>query len=71
MNSLKYNIHFITPAGQKFPMYLIALPRKGDTIRMAGDKYFKVTLVVWCLDEHKEQGIQRVNIGISPENKES
>lgn len=42
------------------------LPRIGDTMRFKGkngDKYGKVTEVVWCMDEENSVG-QRVNIGI-------
>lgn len=38
------------------------VPRKGDEIRLSGERYFEVTIVVWALDE---QGpYQRVNIGV-------
>lgn len=37
-----------------------SVPRVGDEVRLPGDKYFKVTIVVWCYDEPME----RANIGV-------
>lgn len=37
------------------------LPRNGDTIRWAKDRYAKVTEVIWCMDEESKEG-QRVNL---------
>ena len=45
------------------------LPRVGDTMRFAGDKYCKVTEVIWCMDEQTNEG-QRVNLRIESESKE-
>jgi len=42
------------------------LPRVGDTMRFAGEKYGKVTEVIWCMDEPSDEG-QRVNIRIESE----
>ena len=42
------------------------IPRIGDTMRFHGDKYGKVTEVVWCMDEPNHEG-QRVNIRIEGE----
>lgn len=42
------------------------LPRIGDTMRFAGEKYAKVTEVIWCMDEPSNEG-QRVNIRIESE----
>lgn len=42
------------------------LPRVGDTMRFAGEKYAKVTEVIWCMDEHSNMG-QRINIRIESE----
>lgn len=39
------------------------LPRTGDTMRFEGERYGKVTEVVWCMDEESPEG-QRVNIRI-------
>lgn len=37
------------------------IPRVGETMRFAGEKYATVTEVVWCMDEDCNEG-QRVNI---------
>lgn len=37
------------------------LPRQGETVRFPGDRYAKVTEVIWCLDEDTSAG-QRVNL---------
>lgn len=42
------------------------LPRIGDTMRFSGDRYGKVTEVVWCMDEPNTE-FQRVNIRIDTE----
>lgn len=42
------------------------LPRVGDTIRFPLDVYGKVTEVIWCMDEHSDEGV-RVNIRIESE----
>lgn len=43
------------------------VPRVGDEIRLAEDKYYKVTLVVWVYDE-PDRPYQRVNIGVEDVN---
>ena len=42
------------------------LPRTGDTVRFAGEKYAKVTEVIWCMDEESSEG-QRVNVRMETE----
>lgn len=42
------------------------LPRTGDTMRFEGERYGKVTEVVWCMDEPSNEGL-RVNIRIESE----
>ena len=42
------------------------LPRAGDTMRFTGEKYGKVTEVIWCMDEPSQFG-QRVNIRVESE----
>lgn len=42
------------------------LPRVGDTMRFSGERYGKVTEVIWCMDEPVDEG-QRVNIRIESE----
>lgn len=39
------------------------IPIVGDTMRFYGERYGKVTEVVWCMDEQDREG-QRVNIKI-------
>lgn len=58
-------IHFIeTDSGEMVNRaYLQFVPRKGDELRLAEDKYFVVEQVVWVYDELKSFG-QRVNIGV-------
>lgn len=42
------------------------LPRVGDTMRFHGEKYGKVTEVIWCMDEEETFKIEghRVNLRI-------
>lgn len=44
------------------------IPRVGDTMRFSGERYAKVTEVVWCMDEPSTEG-QRVNIRIKSERR--
>ncbi len=44
------------------------IPRVGDTMRFYGDMYYKVTEVIWCMDEPDTEG-QRVNIRIEGDGK--
>jgi hypothetical protein len=38
-------------------------PRNGDTLRIEGPKYAKVTEIIWCIDEEDlDSKGQRVNI---------
>jgi hypothetical protein len=39
------------------------VPRAGDTMRFGGDRYGKVTEVIWCMDEPTIHG-QRVNLRV-------
>jgi hypothetical protein len=44
-----------------------SLPRVNDTIRINGkkaDRYFKVTEIVWCLNEESPEG-ERVNMRLT------
>lgn len=45
-------------------------PRVGDTMRFAGERYGKVTEVIWCWDEPSRLG-QRVNLRIESEAPET
>lgn len=42
------------------------LPRVGDTVRLSGERYGKVTEVIWCFDEPSDEG-QRVNLRMKSE----
>jgi hypothetical protein len=42
------------------------LPRIGDTARFSGERYAKVTEVIWCMDEESREG-QRVNVRMETE----
>ena len=39
------------------------LPRIGDIMRFHGERYGKVTEVIWCMDERTNEG-QRINLRI-------
>ncbi len=45
------------------------LPRCGDTVRLSGERYSRVTEVIWCMDEQdctpKSEG-QRINLRMVP-----
>ena len=41
------------------------IPRTGDTVRLDGDRYAKVTEVIWC-DDEDDTG-QRVNLRMESE----
>lgn len=39
------------------------LPNCGDTMRLSGERYFKITEVVWAMDEETTDFIgQRINL---------
>lgn len=47
------------------------LPRVGDTMRFSGERYGKVTEVIWCMDEQEDSPAfegQRVNLRIESIN---
>lgn len=44
------------------------VPRVGDEIRLSGERYYRVTVVVWVFDEPGPD--QRVNIGVTDINAE-
>ena len=53
------------------------LPRNGDTMRLTGERYAKVTEVIWCMDEQDDtpsfEG-QRVNlrmVSITPDDQDA
>ncbi len=39
------------------------IPNCGDTIRFSGERYGRVTEIIWCMDEDDYEG-QRVNIRV-------
>ena len=41
------------------------VPSVGDEIRLEGNRFYKVSLVVWVFDEPDSYG-QRVNVGVDP-----
>jgi hypothetical protein len=45
--------------------YMRAVPRVGDELRLTEATYYRVTLVVWCMDEDGH-GVERVNVGVEP-----
>lgn len=47
-------------------LFVHAVPRVGDEIRLSSTTFFKVERIVWCLDEADRwaRNIQRVNIGV-------
>lgn len=58
--------HFIEEEGGLFARRLVTtVPRVGDELRFTGDRYFKVTLVVWVYDE-PDCSYERVNVGMVP-----
>lgn len=58
-----YKVHGFLDGKQVVDLAMHGVPRVGDTVRLAGEKYVKVTGVVWCLDENNIEG-DRVNIGL-------
>lgn len=39
------------------------VPAVGDTMRFSGERYGKVTEIIWCMDEPSTEG-ERVNIRV-------
>lgn len=42
--------------------HMFFAPRVGDELRLNEDTYYKVTRLVWCLDETTSYGAARLNI---------
>jgi hypothetical protein len=62
--------HFIHESkGLLFKRTINHAPSVGDEIRMPGERYFKVTVLVWVYDED-DSPFQRLNIGITEANQE-
>ena len=47
-----------------------SIPRLGDTMRFSGERYGKVTEVIWCMDESSPEG-QRINLRIESQPESS
>ena len=56
-----YKVHGYLDSKKVINWRMEHLPRTGDTVRFAGEKYAKVTEVIWCMDEESHDG-QRVNV---------
>ena len=61
---MQCSAHFIhEERGMIARLYLDFAPRVGDELRFQGEKYYKVSRIVWVYDE-PESRMQRVNIGL-------
>lgn len=60
-----YKVHGFLDGKLLFYWKLDHLPRHGDTVRYARDRFAKVTEVIWCVDEEWPDG-QRVNLRMEP-----
>lgn len=58
---MTYKVHLYLDNKMAINRQMAHLPRTGDTVRFAGEKYAKVTEVIWCMDEDERAG-QRVNV---------
>jgi hypothetical protein len=58
---MTYKVHGYVGDKKVINWRMAHLPRCGDTIRMTGERYSRVTEVIWCLDEESLEG-QRVNL---------
>lgn len=69
-----YKVHGFLDSVQILNKLLPHLPRLGDTMRFAGERYGIVTEVIWCMDED-DQGYpdtwQRINLRIETDNNGS
>ena len=61
-----YQVHGFLDGKMVINWRMEHLPRTGDTVRFAGEKYAKVTEVIWCMDEDSPLG-QRVNVRMETE----
>lgn len=59
---MSYYVHFVhEERGLLAKKRLVGVPCVGDEIRFPQEKYYRVTLVVWVMDE-PECPMQRINI---------
>jgi hypothetical protein len=57
--------HFIhTDKGVMHKAQIEHAPSVGDELRFSGERYYKVTLLVWVFDEPEAQ-FTRLNVGIT------
>lgn len=63
---MTYKVHGFLDGKKVIDWRMEHIPRIGDTVRFSGDRYAKVTEVVWCMDEACHEG-QRVNIRMESE----
>ena len=61
-----YKVHGYLDGKRVINWRMQDLPRTGDTVRFADEKYAKVTEVIWCMDEKSDEG-QRVNVRMEAE----
>ena len=59
-----YQVHGFLDDKKIINQRMAHLPRCGDTMRFAGEKYGKVTEVIWAMDEDDCIGAQRINMRI-------
>ena len=64
-----FNIHCYLDGKRTGGFIYQGAPRVGDTIRFSGERYGKVTEVIWCADEPQADG-QRVNLRLSVADQE-
>lgn len=60
-----FKVHGYLDGKRRINWRMEHIPRVGETVRFSETSYGVVTEVVWCLDEHSDEG-QRVNIRIEP-----
>jgi hypothetical protein len=60
---MTYKVHGYLDDKKVIDWRMEHLPRIGDTMRFRGERYGKVTEVIWCMDEDTSAG-QRVNLRI-------
>jgi len=58
-----FNVHCYLDGKRTGGFLYQHIPRVGDTMRFDGDRYGKVTEVIWCMDEPTADG-QRVNLRV-------
>jgi len=61
-----FHVHGFLDDKKAIQKRMESIPSIGDTVRFSGERYGKVTEIVWCMDEENELG-QRVNIRIESE----